>query len=163
LKRAVAIPQQQADVVRIQIGGNDVQLAVGIDITQRDGSRAGAGGECLLGLERAIAIADEYADVVVRDIGGDQLGFAIAAEIAHRTRSRRRARRKRFLHFEVAIAIAHHHRDVVALREIARVPAKATRGHIHAAGDIPGEHGLLEFAHDTKKIRRARFFTAQRS
>ena len=70
------------------VGGDDVGLAVAVDVRHRDRVGPGADGEGLLGLEGAVAVAQQHAHRVVEGVGGDEVGDAVAVDVRHRHRER---------------------------------------------------------------------------
>ena len=72
-KGAVAVAQEHARRIVAEIGGDDVNLAIAVQVPYGDGTRRFSGGEGLLGLEGAVAVAQEHADRVVAPVGRDDV------------------------------------------------------------------------------------------
>ncbi len=78
------VAQQHADVAGDEVGGDDVEVAIAIEVAQCDVLRHGADRVRGLRAEAAKAVADEHADGVVVGIGGDDVEVAIVIDIAKR-------------------------------------------------------------------------------
>src|SRR5439155_9362332 len=80
---AVAVAQEHADASSIKVTGNQVELAVAVDIAARQGARAGTGEEVLLGGEGAVTVAQEHAQGTSRGVARSQVQAAVTVEIGH--------------------------------------------------------------------------------
>ena len=65
------------------VRGNQVTLAVAVEVAHGNRPRPASGAEGLPGLKRAVAVAEQHARGVVVVVRGNQITLAVAVEVGH--------------------------------------------------------------------------------
>ena len=89
-KVPLPVAQQHAHVVAAVVGGDEVGLAVAVEVPDRHGVRTRADGEVCGGAEGAGARPQQHAHDVVVEVGGDEVGLAVAVDVPDRHGERSR-------------------------------------------------------------------------
>ncbi len=129
LERAVAIAQQHADRASAFVGGDNVELAVAVQVRHRDRRRARSDREGLLRREGAVPVAQQHADRVVAVVGGDDVLFAVAGQVRHSHAARVVSNRVGFRGLEGAVPVAQQHAHAV----------RAAVGHNEVGDAVAGQ------------------------
>src|SRR5262245_9832417 len=120
LEGPVAVAEVNRDIVRGEIaggavGGDEVELAVPVQVGDGDGQRKLAGRDADLGLEGPIPVAEEDRDVVGPEVGDHQVELAVAVQVGHDDGARLVTDDKALLGLEGPVTIPEQDRDVVAV------------------------------------------------
>src|SRR5207247_10061283 len=87
---AAAVAEEDGDVARSVVGHSEIELAVAIEVTDRDAVRraVGSSGKGRARAERPVAVAEKDADVVGGIQSHGEIESAVAVEITDRDRVR---------------------------------------------------------------------------
>src|SRR5262249_44661899 len=111
-KRAITIAFQDADVVAVEVGGGQVEVAVAVEIGGGDGRWPGANRDEAGAQERRVSTgAQEHRNPIVKVIGGRQIEPAILVEIAYHNVAGRKAQSGVDRSTECAIPVAWQNRE----------------------------------------------------
>ena len=85
LKRAVTVAEQDPELMGADRGGSagdrHIQIAVPVEIADREGAWNQTGGRVSGSLKRPIPVPQQDRDAVVPAVGGDEVGSAVAVEV----------------------------------------------------------------------------------